>query len=160
LSLCDIFTLCTYTNVGQYMKMTVLILCAYDSYDFVEYLLANQLWINNWVDKVNEIYYVPGNLVHIYHSIFTFMLPSIYFCRLNLLIILNQNLHNRDVNDFGKIILSYSVFSIAWNQHAIRSSLLLDMTHYSLSLYLLIRCSARSKWTYIFKKIEMVMSTC
>jgi len=36
----------------------------------------------------------------------TFMLPSINFCRLNLLIILNQNSRIRDENDydFGKIL--------------------------------------------------------
>jgi len=37
-----------------------------------------------------------------------FMLPSIHFCRLNLLIILNQNLPISDENDFGKIRLSYT----------------------------------------------------
>jgi len=42
---------------------------------------------------------------------FTFMLPSIHFCRWNLLIILNQNLPIRDKNnyEFGKILLAYSV---------------------------------------------------
>jgi len=44
---------------------------------------------------------------------FTLMLPSIHFCKWNLLIVLNQNLPIRDKNDydFCKILLSYSVFT-------------------------------------------------
>jgi len=47
-----------------------------------------------------------------FDSKFTFMLPSIYFCRLNLLIIWNQNLPISGENDydFGKILLSHIVY--------------------------------------------------
>jgi len=46
-------------------------------------------------------------------TMFIFILPSIHSCRLNLLIILNQNLPIRDEidYDFDKILLSYSVFT-------------------------------------------------
>jgi len=45
------------------------------------------------------------------YRMFTLMLPSINFCRLNLLIILNQNLPIRDKNDynFRNILVWYSV---------------------------------------------------
>jgi len=54
--------------------------------------------------------FVPG---YESYSMFIFILPSIYSCRLNLLIILNQNLPIGDeiYYDFGKILLSYSVFT-------------------------------------------------
>jgi len=53
------------------------------------------------------------------------MLPSIYFLQLELVNILNQNLPIRDENDydFGDYIIVCSL-DLAWNKHAISSSLL------------------------------------
>jgi len=73
------------------------------------------------------------------YSVFTFMLPSSYFCRFNLLIILNQNLPIRDENDydFGKILLLYSVFTRFSMKSTCNQQLIIRYT----PLYLFYNCT-------------------
>jgi len=64
------------------------------------------------------------------------MLPSNHFCRLNLLIIFDQNLPIRDENDynFGKIRLVYCIFTRFSMKSTCNHSSVLDINNYTFKI--------------------------